>query len=280
MYAKGLIGQSHNNTSSSFIISARRHTCIDVEREGRSTDFNDPPPPPDSLQGSGFSTASGQYRAPTPLNERQRQRAVDVIGLLNHSRPPKREGEPPKPLTASSTNGNGHSAHPTIQEEDEEEEENVNDSKGASNGSGNGIGNDENVAPLRHSDPLAGPFPRELNDLHPALRKLAFDAQQRFGTSGSTVSLMDGDKQVFLADEAFGGSDAFERDSTVCSHSQLKGSLGYRDPLVVMNLGEDWRFKRNNFGDYAGGFYAAAPIMLPAPMGDDEETSYAAGLFW
>lgn len=64
----------------------------------------------------------------------------------------------------------------------------------------------------------------------------------------------------------------------MCSHTQLKASVGQRDPLVVLNLAEDWRFARNNFGEYTGGFYAAAPIMLPAPMGDEQE-EYAAGMF-
>lgn len=220
---------------------------------------------------------TGQYRAPRPLNETKRQRAVDAARIVNHARPSR-----PTPLA------NVQSA-----EEDEDGEEAGRSTDDVERNSS------DIVEPI---EALSEPLPRQLDTLHPVLKKLAHDAQKRFGTSGSTVSLMDGDKQVFLAEEAFGGQDSFQRDckcsegeaglggyglmnfpgsprtATVCSHSQLKASCGHRDPLVVLNLAEDWRFTRNNFGEYTGGFYAAAPIMLPAPMGDDQN-EYAAGLF-
>lgn len=58
----------------------------------------------------------------------------------------------------------------------------------------------------------------------------------------------------------------------------LKASTGTKDPLVILDFAKDWRFKRNGFDPYSEGFYAAAPIMLPAPMGDDEG-AYPGGIF-
>lgn len=58
---------------------------------------------------------------------------------------------------------------------------------------------------------LLAPYPKDLST-HPVLLKLAQDAKRRFSTNGSTVSLMDGGHQVFLAEDAFGGLDALPRE--------------------------------------------------------------------
>jgi len=46
-------------------------------------------------------------------------------------------------------------------------------------------------------------------------------------------------------------------------------ATGQTDSLVVLDIGADWRFKSNDFGDFTRGFYAAAPIMVPGALGDD-----------
>ncbi|GAA5890278.1 hypothetical protein JCM8208_002761 [Rhodotorula glutinis] len=188
-------------------------------------DFNDPPPPPSDLRSSEFATYTGQFRAPLPVNESRRQRAVDSVGLV------KAIVEPP---TYADSNGDGTS-----------------------------------------------PTKRQKGPLHPALEKLAIEAKSRFGVDASTISLMDRDKQVFLADNScrfIEDVDALPRELTCCSHAMLKASTGTKDPLVILDFAQDWRFKRNGFDPYAEGFYAAAPIMLPAPMGDDEG-AYPGGIF-
>lgn len=46
-------------------------------------------------------------------------------------------------------------------------------------------------------------------------------------------------------------------------------ATGEKDPLVVLDIGGDWRFKSNDFGQFGGGFYAAAPIFAPAALGEE-----------
>jgi len=222
-------------------------------------DFNDPPPPPSDLRSSEYATHTGQFRAPLPVNEARRQRAVDSVGLV-------------KALVESSPS-----------------------------------------APDSSGD-RASPTKRQKGPLHPALEKLAIEAKSRFGVDASTISLMDRDKQVFLADNScrfIEDVDALPRDRaspplslspsprsdgsladsppppsslarsptvTCCSHAMLKASTGTKDPLVILDFAQDWRFERNGFDPYSEGFYAAAPIMLPAPMGDDEG-AYPGGIF-
>ncbi|GAA5914425.1 hypothetical protein JCM6882_008232 [Rhodosporidiobolus microsporus] len=221
-------------------------------------DFDDPPPPPTDLGSSDFETVTGQFRAPFPANENKRQRAVDNINsfLFNQTGPRKRRGslqdpkdatELPPPVPAPDA------AAPPPQYEDEDED-----------------------TPM----PLA--TKRQEAPIHPALEKLAQKAKERFGVDATTVSLMDRDQQVFLADSSctfLEKSDTVPRELTCCSHAQLKfSSTNTTDPLVILDFAKDWRFNKNGFGDYKSGFYAASPIMLPAPLGDDAE-AYPAGIF-
>lgn len=60
----------------------------------------------------------------------------------------------------------------------------------------------------------------------------------------------------------------------------LKASTtGTGEPLVVLDFSKDWRFRKNGFGPYEKGFYAAAPIVVPAPLGDEDAENYPAGIF-
>ncbi|BGP21787.1 hypothetical protein JCM10295v2_000662 [Rhodotorula toruloides] len=214
-------------------------------------DFGDPPPPPSDLRTSEFVTSTGQFRAPFPLNEVKRQRAVDSIGLFNHTaKKSTRRGSTKDPLKPASP------APPSYPESDGDKSPKYEESV--------------SEAVQRHEGPV-----------YPALKKLAEEAKQRFGVDATTVSLMDRDKQVFLSDETcefLQERDDVPRELTACSHAMLKASTGTKDPLVIFDFGQDWRFEKNGFGAYSKGFYAAAPIMLPAPLGDDNG-AYPGGIF-
>ncbi|KAM0793084.1 hypothetical protein ACM66B_000567 [Microbotryomycetes sp. NB124-2] len=232
-------------------------------------DFNDPPPPPQTLgEAKGSFVPSGLYKAPTPLNEKERQRAIDAIALLHKPDTRKRRpsGEAPdyKPFKTVASDAASSSSSSA--------------SSSAASTAPSSVGSSPSTSPDGRNDKEnRPPFEDMLN--HPALTKLAQQARDHFKTKGSTVSIMDHDLQRFFVDTAFGGKPDVPRKDAICSHTQLKASAtGEKDPLVVLDISKDWRFKTNSFGEYNSGFYAAAPIMLPAPLGDDVG-SYPGGIF-
>ncbi|KAI5479234.1 hypothetical protein MNV49_003928 [Pseudohyphozyma bogoriensis] len=208
-------------------------------------DFDAPPLPPTKLDGSGMETSSGQYWAPAPQNEKRRQRAVDSLDLT----PPKLKKTSKSKSRRTVTGEEEYAAAKEAQRSDSPEQ------------------------------PTVKVTPEDLS-AYPALQKLAKQASRQFGSEVVTISLMDQNQQVFLAEV---GLDLDEpqlaRESTVCSHTMLKASTGSPDPLVVLDLAQDWRFKKNNFGKYSEGFYAALPIMAPAPFGDTDQSEYPCGIF-
>ncbi|GAA6036844.1 hypothetical protein JCM8097_006309 [Rhodosporidiobolus ruineniae] len=245
-------------------------------------DFDDPPPPPTDLSASEHATITGQFRAPFPLNEAKRQRAVDNIGALLFNQGQQQNRRPslqdPKDATAPLS----PKAPPPVPPPEYRDDGSV-PPLGADKvppAYPNGVGGTQVDAPAPLNDKNAV-TKRQEGPMHPALEKLAQEAKEKFGVSATTVSLMDRDEQVFLSDSSctfLEDRDSVPRELTCCSHAQLKFSTGTKDPLVILDFAKDWRFNKNGFGDYQKGFYAAAPIMLPAPMGD-EAGSYPGGIF-
>ncbi|GAA5859604.1 hypothetical protein JCM1840_006368 [Sporobolomyces johnsonii] len=221
-------------------------------------DFNDPPEPPSDLRSSEFVTATGQFRAPFPANEAKRQRSVDAIALLNQGQARRRRATLKSPKdTTSSPDLSDSTAPPSYDDGDEMRRE---------------------VMLEVAKEDLAAFKPKEL-PTHDALQKLAKEAKERFGVDATTVSLMDRDQQLVLAQQDCPfNADTVERQYTCCSHTLLKASTGAQDPLVVLDFSKDWRFKENCFGDFTKGFYAAAPIMLAGSLGDEAE-AYPGGVF-
>ncbi|GAA5952891.1 hypothetical protein JCM21900_004256 [Sporobolomyces salmonicolor] len=220
-------------------------------------DFNDPPEPPSDLRSSDFVTSTGQFRAPFPVNEAKRQRSVDATALLNQGLARRRRASLKSSKdTTSSPNLSDSTEPPSYDDGDETRRE---------------------VLLEVTKEDLAAFKPKEL-PTHEALQKLAKEAQERFGVDATTVSLMDRDQQLMLAQQGnFTNANTIERQYTCCSHALLKASTGARDPLVVLDFSKDWRFKENGFGEYTKGFYAAAPIMLAGSLGD--EAVYPGGVF-
>ncbi|GAA5977316.1 hypothetical protein JCM11641_000062 [Rhodosporidiobolus odoratus] len=248
-------------------------------------DFDDPPPPPSDLRSSEHATITGHFRAPFPANEAKRQRAVDNVNLLfNHptgrkrrasAHGPKDKSDPPPTIApppayenkATGPVGEKGPVPPAYPAAEPVEVSVIKAEVAKKEG-----------APDK---PLTCGKHRQNAPIHPALEALAQKAKAKFGVSATTVSLMDRDEQVFLSESTCAflhDRDAVPRELTCCSHAMLKASTGTKDPLVVLDFAKDWRFAKNGFGDYQSGFYAAAPIMLPAPLGDDAG-SYPAGIF-
>ncbi|CEQ42118.1 SPOSA6832_03888, partial [Sporobolomyces salmonicolor] len=208
-------------------------------------DFNDPPEPPSDLRSSDFVTSTGQFRAPFPVNEAKRQRSVDATALLNQGQARRRRASLKSSKDTTSSPNLSDSTEPPSYDDGGETRREV-------------------LLEVTKED-LATFKPKEL-PTHEALQKLAKEAQERFGVDATTVSLMDRDQQLMLAQQGhLINADTVERQYTCCSHTLLKASTGARDPLV------------NGFGDYTKGFYAAAPIMLAGSLGD--EAVYPGGVF-
>ncbi|SCV68473.1 BQ2448_594 [Microbotryum intermedium] len=225
-------------------------------------DYNDPPPPPTSLWiGSENASPTGQYRAPLPVDEGARQRAVDNLDLLNH-KPYERRGSVRVSPNTSRKETESDAEADSRRSVDPNAEDDL-DSQPL-----------DRTTPIVHEVHgdvgLLPPYPEDLAT-HPALLKLAQTAKKRFNTNGGTVSLLDQGSQVFLAEEGFHTRE-LPRQSTICSHTMLKAAATKsKEPLVVLDIANDWRFASNDFGQFTKGLYAAAPIMLPSAPGDSEE---------
>ncbi|GAA5980360.1 hypothetical protein JCM10908_001627 [Rhodotorula pacifica] len=232
-------------------------------------DFDDPPPPPSDLWASDFVTQSGTFKPPRPANEVKRQRAVDSLGLL----PPSAGADLPTP-PQSPTRSEAASEGPRVRNQ-------AFDGESAARRDADSLEGSVTRQLTREDPPKR--TKRQLGPLHPALQQLAIEAKQRFGVDATTVSLMDHDHQVFLGDSTckfIEDTDRIERDSTCCAHTMLKASTTRtREPLVVLDFAQDWRFRKNGFAPYDKGFYAAAPIVVPAPIGDEDAKEYPAGIF-
>ncbi|KAI5477606.1 hypothetical protein MNV49_006093 [Pseudohyphozyma bogoriensis] len=103
--------------------------------------------------------------------------------------------------------------------------------------------------------------------VHKDLQKLCVEAKEKFQASGVSVSIADEGTQQFLAEVGF-GVKVFKRETSLCSHTVLQAATtGSPEPMVILNMEEDWRFNAM-FQMYSKGFYAGSPIMLPSALGD------------
>ncbi|GAA5891798.1 hypothetical protein JCM8208_002889 [Rhodotorula glutinis] len=96
----------------------------------------------------------------------------------------------------------------------------------------------------------------------PVFRSIISKAREIFDVPIALVTVLDGDKQMFLASGGLpeGIGNALPRTSSFCQHSILGGGM------VVLNATEDWRFAQNMITtDLGGRFYAGTPVNCHAP---------------
>ncbi|MGT2427198.1 GAF domain-containing protein [Amnibacterium kyonggiense] len=94
---------------------------------------------------------------------------------------------------------------------------------------------------------------------HDALDRLAQEAKQHFGADAAWISLMDGDRQFFVANTAPTGR-AVPAETSVCQYT-VQGDA----PLVIENTFRDERTKDSPMNDVSQlRFYAGAPIKNAA----------------
>ncbi|KAI9600925.1 hypothetical protein H4Q26_000719 [Puccinia striiformis f. sp. tritici PST-130] len=119
----------------------------------------------------------------------------------------------------------------------------------------------------------SGQLPPETLEQHPVFRKIVKQCRELFGTALSMISILDDDRQIFLAESGLGG----KRDITVTlvfvrAHTILSGRKGF----TVLDTHKDWRFENGpltqNFGSR---FYAGVPLMAPNLDGSQESEENA-----
>lgn len=90
---------------------------------------------------------------------------------------------------------------------------------------------------------------------HEALNRLAQDAKSHFGADAAWISLMDGDRQFFVANTAPQGRSG-PAETSICQYT-VEGD----EPLIIENTFRDPRTKDSPMNDVGQlRFYAGAPI--------------------
>ncbi|EFP90938.2 uncharacterized protein PGTG_17210 [Puccinia graminis f. sp. tritici CRL 75-36-700-3] len=109
------------------------------------------------------------------------------------------------------------------------------------------------------------PSPPVTLEQHPVLRKIVNECRQLFSTSICLLSVLDDDRQVFLA--ASGLTEVglpemrdIPKEISFCAHTILSGRKGF----AVLDSHKDWRFENGPLvQNYGVRFYAGVPLMAP-----------------
>ncbi|KAG0149422.1 hypothetical protein CROQUDRAFT_714005 [Cronartium quercuum f. sp. fusiforme G11] len=110
----------------------------------------------------------------------------------------------------------------------------------------------------------------ETLEQHPVFRKIVRQCREMFGVSISALSIMEAERQIFLAESGMDGLREAPRGLTVCAHTVLSGRKGF----TILDTLKDWRFSSSPLVlSYAARFYAGVPLMAPnldgAPESED-----------
>lgn len=120
--------------------------------------------------------------------------------------------------------------------------------------------------------PLLAPMPEWEKERQLALNRLQFDKldaarkeridgyvqelQGYMGTSMSMLALLDEDKMLLPSSCGMGDLKEAPREISICGHTILNRN----DGMVVLDVGNDWRFKGGQVSKMGIGFYAGIPV--------------------
>ncbi|PLW07633.1 hypothetical protein PCANC_26293 [Puccinia coronata f. sp. avenae] len=204
------------------------------------------------------------YSAPRPENEPVRQLVVNRLGLLGKASEPTDEGLA--------------EARARIQRGDELIAEGKVPSSLEAQWEGPGSitndGNDFTIEETRGmiSDVRSGKLPPESLEQHPIFRNVVKRCRELFGSALSILSILDDDRQIFLAESGMveagmGEMRDVTRDLTFCAHTILGDSKG----MTVLDAKKDWRFEKSPLAEaYGVAFYAGVPLLAPNLDGSPE----------
>lgn len=114
-----------------------------------------------------------------------------------------------------------------------------------------------------HNNSISNPINNHLSFSlidHPDLHALVKRCQALFSVAASMVSMLDDDRNVYLAENGLNGLTSVRRDLSYCSHTILNGDRVF----AVLDTSADWRFSNPPTVEHqATRFYAGAPIFAP-----------------
>ncbi|POW01553.1 hypothetical protein PSTT_12450 [Puccinia striiformis] len=224
-----------------------------------------PPMEPDAEGDEPSAFHSRFYMAPRPANEQERQLVVNRLGVLGR----KSYDETDEGVAKSKARieiGDKlmeEGKAPTGLDEPWERRDSLVSEECS-------MGVDETRAMI--DGVRSGQLPPETLEQHPVFRKIVKQCRELFGTALSMISILDDDRQIFLAESGLGGKRDISRDIGFCAHTILSGRKGF----TVLDTHKDWRFENGpltqNFGSR---FYAGVPLMAPNLDGSQESEENA-----
>lgn len=230
-------------------------------------DVLNPPLPPMKPASDGAPSAfqSRFYMAPRPANERIRQLVVNRLDVLG-GKPfdPSEEGK-------ARTKQRGEMADKLLLEGTAPE------SLDSSWVRSDSVASDATGMNLEQTQAMldgvrSGDLPPETLEQHPVFKKIVNQCRELFGTSLSMLSILDDDRQIFLAESGLGGMQDIPRDIGFCAHTILSGRKGF----TILDTHKDWRFENGPLTQtYGSRFYAGVPLMAPNLDGSEEAEAQA-----
>jgi len=229
--------------------------------------LNPPLPPlePEVEGGAPSAFSSRFYMAPRPANEQARQLVLNRLGILgNRGYDVTDEGN--ARCTARTEMGDElmeqGKAPESLEEPWERRDSLVSEASAM----------DADEARAMLEGVRRGQLPPDTLEQHPVFRKIVKQCRELFGTALSMLSILDDDRQIFLAESGLGGKRDINRDIGFCAHTILSGRKGF----AILDTHKDWRFENGpltqNFGSR---FYAGVPLLAPNLDGSQESEKNA-----
>jgi len=110
-------------------------------------------------------------------------------------------------------------------------------------------------------------LPPETLEQHPIFRNVVKRCRELFNTDFCMLSVLDEDRQIFLAESGGGGQRDTPRDIGFCVHTILSGRKGF----AILDTHKDWRFENSPLTQHWNSrFYAGVPLLSPNLDGSQE----------
>jgi len=226
-------------------------------------DILHPPLPPIRPEVEGGIPSAYQsrfYMAPDPSNEKARQLVLNRLGVFGDKGFDKTEEGTAraKERTEMGDKLMEEGKLPASLDEDWERRASV--LSGGAVISGEEVGGEPNGMSNEQ-------LPPETLEQHPIFRNVVKRCRELFNTDFCMLSVLDEDRQIFLAESGGGGQRDTPRDIGFCVHTILSGRKGF----AILDTHKDWRFENSPLTQHWNSrFYAGVPLLSPNLDGSQE----------